>query len=246
MLDSSGRRIHYLRVSVTDRCNLRCTYCMPEEGVPFVPHGRILTFEQIASVVSAAAGLGFDKIRLTGGEPLVRKGIADLVSMLAGIDGIRTLGMTTNGTLLAPVAADLARRGLSSVNVSLDSLDPERYALVTRGGKLQSALEGIRAARAAGLPVKLNIVVGTDGIWPIWKRFAPLPWKKAAQSRPSAATAWTWTNLTMDASSAPLPVRSATASGSSPPANSSPACMETLRWAWTGTTFRAAYARASS
>ena len=162
MLDSSGRRIHYLRVSVTDRCNLRCTYCMPEEGVPFVPHERILSFERIASVVSAAAGLGFDKIRLTGGEPLVRKGIADLVSMLSGIDGIRSLAMTTNGTLLAPIAAELAQRGLSSINVSLDSLDPERYALVTRGGKLQSALEGIRAAQAAGLPVKLNVVVGTE------------------------------------------------------------------------------------
>ena len=162
MLDSYGRRIHYLRVSVTDRCNLRCTYCMPEEGVTFVPHEKIISFERIASVVRAAAGLGFDKVRLTGGEPLVRKGIADLVSMLAAIEGVRKLGMTTNGTLLAPIAADLARRGLTSVNISLDTLDPSRFALLTRGGKVHEAIEGIRAARMAGLPVKLNVVVGPD------------------------------------------------------------------------------------
>lgn len=159
MFDSFGRNVHYLRVSVTDRCNLRCTYCMPEEGVPFVPHECIMSLEQIALVVSAAAGIGFDKVRLTGGEPLVRKGIADLVSMLAVIPGISTLSMTTNGTLLAPVAAALARRGLSSVNVSLDTLDPARYTAITRGGNLVDAIAGIRAARAAGLPVKLNVVV---------------------------------------------------------------------------------------
>ncbi len=159
MFDSYGRNVHYLRVSVTDRCNLRCTYCMPEEGVPFVPHDRIMSLERIALVVRAAAGLGFDKVRLTGGEPLVRKGIADLVSMLAVIPGIATLSMTTNGTLLAPVAADLRRRGLSSVNVSLDTLDPAGYAAITRGGILADAIAGIRAARLAGLPVKLNVVV---------------------------------------------------------------------------------------
>lgn len=159
MFDSYGRNVHYLRVSVTDRCNLRCAYCMPEEGVAFVEHERIMSLERIALVVRAAAGMGFDKVRLTGGEPLVRKGIADLVSMLAVIPGISTLSMTTNGTLLAPVAADLARRGLSSVNVSLDTLDPARYAAITRGGNLADAIAGIRAARLAGLPVKLNVVV---------------------------------------------------------------------------------------
>jgi cyclic pyranopterin phosphate synthase len=132
---------------------------MPEEGVPFVPHERILSLEQIALVVGAAAGLGFDKVRLTGGEPLVRKGLPQLVSMISGIPGIVTIGMTTNGTLLAPVAAELRRRGLSSVNVSLDTLDPERYALVTRGGDVRDAVAGIRAARLAGFPVKLNVVV---------------------------------------------------------------------------------------
>jgi len=134
---------------------------MPEEGVPFVPHGRILSLEKIALIVEAAARLGFDKVRLTGGEPLVRKGLPELVSMIAGIPGITTLGMTTNGTLLAPLAADLARRGLTGVNVSLDSLDPARYAATTRGGDVDAAVEGIRAARAAGLPVKLNVVVGS-------------------------------------------------------------------------------------
>ena len=163
MFDSYGRNIHYLRVSVTDRCNLRCTYCMPEEGVPFVPHERILSFERITEVVQAAASLGFDKVRLTGGEPLVRKGLPELVSMISGIPGIATLGMTTNGTLLAPVAAELRRRGLSSVNVSLDTLDPVRFALITRGGDVSDAIAGVRAARAAGLPVKLNVVVACDG-----------------------------------------------------------------------------------
>jgi cyclic pyranopterin phosphate synthase len=160
MYDSYGRHIHYLRVSVTDRCNLRCTYCMPEEGVDWLPHSQIMSLEDIARVVKAAAKLGFDKVRLTGGEPLVRKGFADLVSMIAAIPGIRTIGMTTNGILLAPVAADLAARGLSSINVSLDTMDQAQYALLSRGGSLDEALSGIRAARAAGLPVKLNTVVG--------------------------------------------------------------------------------------
>lgn len=164
MFDSFGRRVHYLRVSVTDRCNLRCVYCMPPEGVAFVPHDRVLSLERIAQVARAAAGLGFDKVRLTGGEPLVRKGLPELVSMLADIQGIDTIGMTTNGALLAPVASDLARRGLSSVNVSLDTLDPGRYAAVTRGGDVRAVIAGVRAARSAGLPVKLNIVISdSDG-----------------------------------------------------------------------------------
>jgi len=133
---------------------------MPEEGVEWLPHSQILSLEDMARVVQAAAWLGFDKIRLTGGEPLVRRGFPDLVSMIAAIPGIATIGMTTNGTLLAPVAADLAARGLSSVNVSLDTMDEARYTLVSRGGKLEETLAGIRAARTAGLPVKLNTVVG--------------------------------------------------------------------------------------
>jgi len=163
MFDSSGRNVHYLRISVTDRCNLRCVYCMPAEGVPLVPHERILSLERIAQVVQAAASLGFDKVRLTGGEPLVRKGLPALVSMIAAISGVKTIAMTTNATLLAPVASDLARRGLSSVNISLDTLDPDLYAAITRGGSVHDAIAGVRAARAAGLPVKLNVVIGPDG-----------------------------------------------------------------------------------
>lgn len=159
MFDSYGREIAYLRVSVTDRCNLRCVYCMPPEGVEPLRHEEILTFEEIAMVVGVAVGLGFRKVRLTGGEPLARKGIASLVRLLRPIRGLETLAMTTNGTLLAPLAAELARAGLDSVNISLDTLDPPRYARLTRGGRVEDALAGIKAARAAGLPVKLNVVV---------------------------------------------------------------------------------------
>ncbi len=168
MRDFFGRDIRYLRVSVTDRCNLRCVYCMPAEGVSLLRHDQVLSLERIAQVVRAAAELGFDKVRLTGGEPLARKGLPELVSMVAGTPGLRTLAMTTNGTLLAPLAAELRARGLDSVNVSLDTLDADRYREITRGGRLADALAGIEAALGAGLPVKLNVVVladdGPDGI----------------------------------------------------------------------------------
>jgi len=159
MRDSFDREIRYLRISVTDRCNLRCVYCMPEEGVPWMPHERVVSFEAIRDTVAAAVGLGFDKFRLTGGEPLVRKGLPELVCMLRAVPGVGTLAMTTNGTLLAPVALELKARGLDSVNISLDTLDPERYAALTRGGRLADALAGIDAAIAAGFKVKLNAVV---------------------------------------------------------------------------------------
>jgi GTP 3',8-cyclase len=162
MRDSFGREISYLRVSVTDRCNLRCVYCMPAEGVKLLRHEDIISFERITLVARAATRLGFRKIRITGGEPLARKGLPELVSMLSEVEGIELLAMTTNGTLLAPVAVDLKARGLSSVNISLDTLDAERYAALTRGGSLQDALAGIEAAKAAGLPVKLNVVALED------------------------------------------------------------------------------------
>lgn len=162
MLDSFGRNIHYLRISVTDRCNLRCVYCMPEEGIELVPHNAILGFEQIVAIAKAAVKLGVDKIRLTGGEPLVRKGIVELVEMLGKIPGLETLAMTTNGTLLAPLAKQLASAGLDSVNISLDTLDPGRYTLLTRRGNIEDALAGIDAALAAGLAVKINTVVMED------------------------------------------------------------------------------------
>ncbi|MCE1196359.1 radical SAM protein [bacterium] len=162
MRDAYGREINYLRVSVTDRCNLRCLYCMPEEGVPLLPHGDILSFEQIEAVVRAAARMGFKKVRLTGGEPLARRGVGDLVAMLGRVPGVETLAMTTNGTMLAPLAAALAAAGLDSVNISLDTLDAARYRRLTRRGDIADALAGVDAAIAAGLAVKLNMVVMED------------------------------------------------------------------------------------
>jgi cyclic pyranopterin phosphate synthase len=162
MFDSFGRELTYLRVSVTDRCNLRCVYCMPEEGVELIEHSRILPFERIAEIVRAATELGVRKVRLTGGEPLARKGLPDLVSMLAAIPLLETLAMTTNGTMLAPVAKDLKERGLDSVNISLDTLDPAEYRAFTRVGNIEDAFRGIDAALAAGFPVKINAVVFPD------------------------------------------------------------------------------------
>ena len=159
-LDAYNRPISYLRISVTDRCNLRCMYCMPPEGVPWRPHEEVLRYEEIETIVRAAAELGIHKVRLTGGEPLVRPGIVDLVRMLARIPGIDDLAMTTNGILLARHAADLAEAGLQRVNVSLDTLRPERLQRITRRGRLEDVLAGIEAARQAGLePIKVNAVV---------------------------------------------------------------------------------------
>jgi len=159
-LDAFNRPISYLRVSVTDRCNLRCLYCMPPEGVPWRPHDEILRYEEIETVVRAAAELGISKVRLTGGEPLVRLGIVNLVAMLSPIPGIDDLAMTTNGTLLARYAEKLRAAGLKRINVSLDTLRPERFRRITRLGELSDTLEGIAAAKQAGLvPVKVNTVV---------------------------------------------------------------------------------------
>jgi cyclic pyranopterin phosphate synthase len=158
--DSLHRPIEYLRLSVTDRCNLRCLYCMPPEGVPWCAHEEILRYEEMERVVRAAVSLGIRRVRLTGGEPLVRKGLVGFIAALAAIPGLEDLAMTTNGMLLAPVAEELAAAGLHRVNVSLDSLDAARFSALTRGGSLAAALEGITAARGAGLaPVKINTVV---------------------------------------------------------------------------------------
>ena len=158
--DAFNRPINYLRVSVTDRCNLRCVYCMPPEGVQLIPHEEILRYEEIELIVRAATSLGLSKVRLTGGEPLVRAGIVGLVRALANVPGIDDLAMTTNGLLLTQQARALAAAGLRRVNVSLDTLRPERFARLTRLGKLEQVLAGIEAAQAAGLaPVKLNTVV---------------------------------------------------------------------------------------
>jgi cyclic pyranopterin phosphate synthase len=158
--DGFGRRIDYLRISVTDRCNLRCIYCMPPEGVAWKPHDEMLSLEEIERFAKVAVQEGISKIRLTGGEPLVRSGIVDHVRRLREITGIEAIALTTNGTLLRRYAADLKDAGLERVNVSLDTLDPEVFAQVTRGGSLEAALDGLEAAFEVGMaPVKLNVVV---------------------------------------------------------------------------------------
>ena len=159
-LDAYSRPINYLRVSVTDRCNLRCTYCMPPDGVPWRPSQDILRYEEIETVVRAAVELGISKVRLTGGEPLVRLGIVDLVRRLSRVAGVDDLTMTTNGVLLSRYAEALAQAGLRRVNVSLDTLRAERFRRITRLGRIEDVLEGIEAAHRAGLePVKINTVV---------------------------------------------------------------------------------------
>ncbi|MGQ9573057.1 MAG: GTP 3',8-cyclase MoaA [Dehalococcoidia bacterium] len=160
LVDRFQRSIDYLRVSVTDRCNLRCLYCMPEEGVPFVPRREILTLEEIARIVQVAAGMGLRRVRLTGGEPLVRNDIVKLVRWISQTPGIEDVSLTTNAMLLASYAHELAAAGLKRVNVSLDTLRPDRFREITRRGDLSAVMAGIAAARDAGLsPIKLNVVV---------------------------------------------------------------------------------------
>lgn len=159
--DSFQRPINYLRISVTDRCNLRCVYCMPAEGVPLMSHEDILTYEEIRTIAQAAAELGISKVRLTGGEPLVRLGLGELIQMLKQIDGIDDISLTTNGTLLSRYAVELKQAGLQRVNVSLDTLKPDKFNRITCGNlALDDVLAGIESARSVGLnPVKLNMVV---------------------------------------------------------------------------------------
>ncbi len=157
--DRYYRVIDYMRVSVTDRCNLRCLYCMPRDSDPVV-YKEILSYEEIARIISVAADLGVRKIRLTGGEPLARKNIQYLIKRLADMEGIEDISLTTNGLLLKRYAEELKEAGLSRVNVSLDSMRPERYREITGGGSLEQVREGIEKAYAAGLrPVKINVVV---------------------------------------------------------------------------------------
>src|SRR5271169_3506885 len=158
LLDTFGRVHNNLRISVTDRCNLRCTYCMPEEVV-FLDKAELLTFEEIAHFVRVAAPLGIDKIRLTGGEPLMRRDMPRLVHLICQIPGIRDVGLTTNGILLADQAQALHDAGLRRINISLDTLDPQRFREVARRDGLERVLEGIEAARKAGFaPIKINAV----------------------------------------------------------------------------------------
>lgn len=158
LTDSFGRVHNNLRVSVTDRCNLRCTYCMPEE-VTFLDRRELLSFEEIARVVVVAAGLGIDKVRLTGGEPLLRRGLTELVRLLVAVPGIKDVGLTTNGLLLAEQAEPLFAAGLRRLNVSLDTLDAGRFRTLTRRDGVERVVEGIHAAKAAGFdPIKVNAV----------------------------------------------------------------------------------------
>ena len=158
--DSYGRKIEYLRLSVTDLCNYRCIYCMPEEGVCKKSHSDILSIEEMTQIVRAAHALGINKIRLTGGEPLVRKGVVTLCKKIKAIDPTIELGITTNGSLLAANANDLKEAGVDRLNISLDSLDPETFRTITRGGELTDVLNGIKAAQDAGFDnIKINTVL---------------------------------------------------------------------------------------
>ncbi len=158
--DGQGRKHDYLRISVTDRCNLRCVYCMGEEGIEQIAHHSILSYEEIHRVVEAGAELGISKIRITGGEPLVRKNLTELIDKISHTPGIEDLAMTTNALLLPRYIEKLKQAGLNRVNISLDTLNPEKYREITRCGELQQAIDGINAALKHGLhPVKLNTVL---------------------------------------------------------------------------------------
>lgn len=160
MTDSYGRNITYLRLSVTDLCNLRCRYCMPEEGICRKEHSQMLTEDEMISAVKAAAGLGINKVRITGGEPLVKKNILSICENAAAVPGLKDLALTTNGTLLKNLAADLRAAGVNRLNISLDTTDPEKYRYITRTGELKDALEGIEAAFEAGFSkIKINSVL---------------------------------------------------------------------------------------
>lgn len=163
MIDHTGRAINYLRISVTDRCNLRCTYCMPAQGIKLMDHANILTYQEITEFTKIAVSKGVDKVRITGGEPLVRKEITTLIAMLSKIDGIKDLSMTTNGILLEELALPLKNAGLMRVNVSLDTLDKDKYKELTRGGDLEKVIRGLEKASQVGLqPIKINCVVETN------------------------------------------------------------------------------------
>ncbi len=160
MLDNVGRKINYLRISVTDLCNLRCRYCMPEEGLCKKSHEDILRIEEIEEIVQEAAKLGINKVRITGGEPLIRKGIIELIRKISAVEQIKDIAMTTNGVLLGRYARELKEAGLNRVNISIDSLNKEKFSKITRGGNIKDVLDGIEEAKRVGLtPIKFNTVL---------------------------------------------------------------------------------------
>jgi cyclic pyranopterin phosphate synthase len=159
LIDSHNRKISYLRISVTDRCNLRCRYCMPPEGISQLSHSEILSYEEILRLARVAVKRGITKVRITGGEPLVRKGVVRLVQQLSTLPGLQDISMTTNGILLEEFASALFDAGLRRVNISMDSLNPDKYREITRGGDLSRVWEGVLAARRLGIaPIKINVV----------------------------------------------------------------------------------------
>lgn len=183
MKDNFERKIDYLRISVTDRCNLNCSYCITQD-VKFLPHSEILTFEEIVKIAEAAVKIGITKIRLTGGEPLIRKDIVELVRKLARLSGIKDISLTTNGQLLSSLAKDLKEAGLRRINISLDTLNPESYRLITGGGSLEKVLEGIDRAIEVGMdPVKVNAVLTGDYIDSELDSFIDLVYRKKVHVR---------------------------------------------------------------
>ena len=160
MLDKYDRDINYLRVSITDRCNLRCTYCRPKEGISLKGHEDILRYEEIIRIVSQTVKMGLIKVRLTGGEPLVRRGFVEFARDLKKIQGLQDISLTTNGTLLDQYAENIFKAGITRINISLDSLNKDKYFQITRGGHLNDVFRGIAAAEKAGFePIKINAVV---------------------------------------------------------------------------------------
>ncbi len=161
--DRFGREINYLRISVTDRCNLRCIYCMPEEGIPLLHHDEILSFDDIVDFSTFAVSQGINKIRLTGGEPLVRKGICTLINSLSHIKGLKELSLTTNGQLLPEMGEEIFKSGLNRINISLDTINPTLYSKLSRGGSLQKVLDGIQIVKkictTPDRPIKINSVL---------------------------------------------------------------------------------------
>ncbi|WP_324716646.1 GTP 3',8-cyclase MoaA [Carboxydochorda subterranea] len=162
LVDRFGRTIRKLRISVTDRCNFRCVYCMPAGPIAWLPRHQLLTYEEITRLTGIMVGMGVEKVRLTGGEPLARRDIPRLVRLLSGIEGLHSISMTTNGYFLPPLAQELRQAGLTSVNISLDTLRRDRFLKITGRDYFDRVMEGIEAADAAGLPVKINAVVMRD------------------------------------------------------------------------------------
>lgn len=159
LYDNHGRKINYLRLAVTDRCNLRCFYCMPEEGIDYLPRKELLTYEEMERVIALLAAMGISKLRITGGEPFLRKGMMDFLERVSQIDGIEQIHITTNGTLTKDLVPDLKQIGIASVNLSLDSLDEKRFFDITRRDSFPAVMESFRQLLAHDIPIKINAVV---------------------------------------------------------------------------------------